>query len=258
MKLNFFGLKLTEEDNILFRSISDKIALSEKHFSPKFTFFLDERQCELVETVFKNSGFEDFILYGGYDDAKRKVLALCPPYSYAVFPEFPFKAVTISYNKSFSISHRDILGSLMALNIDRKTVGDIIVGNGKSCVFLSETVLDDVRLNIKKIGRVGVEITEGFDEEIHTEEKFKEISGTVASLRLDCIVSLALNISREKTLNIIKQKGVCVNFNDEFSPSFQLKENDKFSIKGYGKFIFSSINGVSKKDRMHITIKKYI
>ena len=258
MKFNLFGINLSEDDNILLRSISDKITLAEKHFSPKFTFFLDERQSELVEMIFKNSGFDNYMLYGGYDNAKRKILAVSPPYSYANLTDFPLKAVTITYRKSDSISHRDILGSLMALNIERKTVGDVLVSESKSVVFLYDTVFDDVLFGIKKIGRVGVKIEEGFDAEIIPEENFKEISGTIASLRLDCVVSLALKISREKAANLIKKNGVTVNCQDQFSISYLMKENDKFSIKGYGKFLFSSVNGTSKKDRTHITIKKYI
>lgn len=258
MKFNLFGIKLSEEDNILLRSVADKITLAEKHFSPKFTFFLDERQSELVEMIFKNSGFDNYVLYGGYDNAKRKILAVTPPYSYANLTDFPLKAVTFSYRNVDSISHRDILGSLMALNIERKTVGDILVGEGKSVVFLYDTVIDDVLFGIKKIGRIGVKVYEGFDEEIIPEEKFKEISGTIASLRLDCVLSLALKISREKAANLIKKNGVVVNCQEQFSISYEMKENDKFSIKGFGKFVFSSINGTSKKDRIHITIKKYI
>lgn len=258
MNFNFFGIKLSDEDNILFRQISDKISLSEKHFCPKYTFFLDERQCELVKNVFKNSYFENYILYGGYENAKRKILALCPPYSYADFPDFPIKPITISYREADDISHRDILGSLMSLNIQRKTVGDIIVGDKKSCVFVYDTVFDEVLYGITKIGRTGVSLSEEFDKSLVPLEKFKEISGTVASLRLDCVLSLALNLSREKTANIIKQKGVVINFVEQFSNSCLIKENDVFSVTGYGKFVVSSINGVSKKGRIHITINKFI
>lgn len=258
MKFNLFGIKLSDDDNILLRSISDKIILAEKHFSPKFTFFLDERQSELVEMIFKNSVFNNYALYGGYDNAKRKILAVTPPYSYADLTEFPIKAVTFTYRKADSITHRDILGSLMSLNIERKTVGDILVGEGKSTAFLFDTVADDVLFGINKIGRVGVKTVEGFDSSIIPEEKFKEIEGTIASLRLDCVLSLALKISREKAANLIKKNGVVVNCQEQFSISYEMKENDKFSVKGFGKFLFSEINGVSKKDRIHITIKKYI
>ena len=258
MKLDLDGFSLSEEDVILFRSISDKISLSEKHFSPKFTFFLNENQCELVEMVLKKSGYEDYILYGGYDNAKRKVLAVAPPYRYANFPEFPIRAVTITYREADSLSHRDVLGSLMSYNIERKTVGDIIIGDGRSNVFLYETVADEVMLNLRKIGRTGVKISEGYDGTIIPEEKFKEISGTVASLRLDCVLSLALNLSREKAVAVIKNNGVVVNFKEQFSPSFQLNKDDIFSVRGYGKFVFASVNGISKKERIHITVKKYL
>ncbi len=258
MKFNFFGIKLDDEDAILFRNISDKIELSEKHFSPKYTFFLDERQCQMVKTVLENSGFDNYVLYGGYENATRKILALCPPYSCADFSEFPLKAMTLSYRDVDEITHRDVLGSIMSFNVERKTVGDIIVGKGKSCVFLYETVFDDVFGGLKKIGKVGVKVSEGFCEDIVKTENFQEIKGTVASLRLDCVLSLALNISREKCVDLIKQKGVVVNYQEQFSVNYQMKENDVFSVRGYGKFVFSQINGTSKKNRLHIKIKKFI
>lgn len=258
MNINLFGIKLSEEDNILLRSLSDKISLAQKHNSAKYTFFLNERQSELVETVLNTSEYENYYLYGGYDNAKRKVVGVNPPYSCANLQEFPIKALTFTYRKSDEISHRDVLGSLMALNIDRKTVGDIVVGNGKSVVFVYDTVADDILQNVRKIGRVGVKISEGFDSDIIPEDKFQEINGTVASLRLDCIISLALNISREKATDLIRRNGVTVNCQEQFSVSFVMKETDKFSIKGYGKFIFSSVNGISKKGRTHITILKYV
>lgn len=258
MDFNFFGTTPDDEDKLLFRSIADKIYLAQKHYSPKFTFFLDERQCDLVERVLKNSGVDNFVLYGGYENAKRKILALCPPYGCAEKTDFPLKSITISYRNADAVSHRDILGSIMALNVERKTVGDIVVGDNKSCVVLYETIFDEVFYGLKKIGRSGVKVTEGFDESLVKEEKFQEIKGTVASLRADCILSLALNLSREKCADIIRQKGVVVNFKEQFSVSYQMKEMDVFSVKGYGKFIFSQINGTTKKDRLHIIIKKYI
>lgn len=258
MKINTFGIQASGEDKILLRNIEDKIELSEKHFSPKFTFFLDERQCALVDVVLKNSGYDNYILYGGFDSAKRKVLAVAPPYSYADFPEFPIKPITFEYRTIDVVTHRDILGSLMALNIERRTVGDILVSEGKSAVFLYDSVVPVVLENIRKIGRVGVGISEGFDEKLVPVQLFKEISGTVASLRLDCVVSLALGISRGNSSALIKKTGVTVNHKSEFSSDFVLNVNDCFSVKGYGKFLFSAINGVSKKERIHITIKKYL
>ena len=258
MNLNSYGFQLSDDDKLLLRNVQDKISLSEKYFLPKFTFFLDERQCWLVKSVLDNSNFDNYFLYGGFDNAKRKMLAVAPPYSYVDFPKFPISALNFTFRNIDELTHRDFLGSLMSLNIERKTIGDIIVGDGQAVVFIYEAVATMVLENVKKIGRVGVEIHQGEAAEIAVKQEYKEIKGTVASLRLDGIISLALNISREKASLLIKNKGVVINYETQFSVSTTVKENDIFSIKGFGKFTISSANGISKKGRIHITILKFI
>ena len=83
-------------------------------------------------------------------------------------------------------------------------------------------------------------------------------SGTVQSLRIDSILSLTLKLSREKSANLIKAGYVTLAYDKVLSTSTAVKKGDTFSVKGYGKFILSEINGVTKKDRIHICIKKYI
>ena len=77
-------------------------------------------------------------------------------------------------------------------------------------------------------------------------------------MRLDCILSLALRKSREKTVQIIKKDGADINFVTVFSPSVTLKENDIFSVRGFGKFILKNISAPTSKGRFHILIQKFI
>ena len=93
---------------------------------------------------------------------------------------------------------------------------------------------------------------------VQKNESFGEISGTVASLRLDSIISLAVGISREKAAQLIRNTGVDVNYEKKYSVDFQLQEGDKFSLRGYGKFIVYSVNGRTRKDRIHLCIKNYL
>ncbi|NLZ45504.1 MAG: RNA-binding protein [Clostridiales bacterium] len=258
MNLNSYGFQLSGEDKILLRSVEDKINQSQKYFKPKFTFFLDERQCWLVKSVLDKSNFKDYFIYGGFDNAKRNMLAIAPLYSYVDFPVFPIVTLNFTFRKIDVLTHRDFLGSLMSLNIERKTIGDIIVGDGSAFVFACETVAETIYTNIKKIGKIGVEIFSDKPLDILVKQEFEEIKGTVASLRLDNIVSLALNISREKSALLVKNKGVAVNFETLYSVNHIMNENDTFSIKGFGKFVLSTVNGVSKKGRIHITIFKFI
>ncbi|MBR1863480.1 MAG: RNA-binding protein [Ruminococcus sp.] len=248
---------ITDEDRILLNKFLDWSEMAQEKYVRKFSFFLDERQQVLCTKVMASVKFEDYQLWGGREGAERKVLCVYPEYGRPEREDIPIKAVTFTYRREDRLSHRDILGSLMGLKIDRSCVGDILVGEGKSCIFVVDTVLADV-LSVTRVGRTGVKSSEGFDPDLAVTESFKEITGTVASLRFDSILSLGLRISREKAAALIKSGSAEVGHMKADQPKRLLQEGDVFSVRGYGKFIFRSVNGKTGKDRIHITISKYI
>ena len=256
LNLSFFN-NLNDEDRILLNHIGDYVYLAEEKYISKFSFFLNQKQIALCEKLLKSIKFDKYIFYGGYDNAERKVLSIYSEYDQISLGDFPIKSLAIKFPKAESLTHRDILGSLMSLNISRETVGDIVVDDEKAVVFAYETIYDLIKNEIKKIGRVGVSISDE-NVSIKKEQTFEEITGTVASLRLDCIFALALKTSREKARNIISSREVNINYFPVNKPDFILKENDEFSIRGFGKFKLDSINGTTKKNRIHITLKKFI
>ena len=195
LDLSFLG-NISDEDKILLNRTAQWAFCAENKYQLKYSFFLDERQAKLCETVLKSIKFDSCCFYGGYEDAKRKIIGFFPPFSDPDKNAFPIVPVTFTYRKSDNLSHRDFLGSLMSLRI--------------------------------------------------------------AALRLDCIVSLALRISREKAAGLISTSGAEVNHLHITSPSFQLSEGDEFSVKGYGKFILLQVGGITKKQRIHITLTKYV
>lgn len=251
---------ISDENKFLESRILDLAETSEKHYIPKFTMFLDERQSFEAGEILKRLHYEDrFIKFGGYDGALRVILGCFPEYSEPCENEFPITPVSFKFRKG-TVGHRDVLGSLMALNIKRESVGDILIFEeyGEAVAFLSSAVVPVVLDEIKKIGSEGVLVSVPVGRRFERLEKFEEIEGTVASLRLDCILSLALNKSREKISALIRSTGVDLNYNKEFSPSKELREGDVFSVRGYGKFIFHRTGGTSKKNRIFVIIKKYL
>ncbi|GAB5082649.1 RNA-binding protein [Hominimerdicola sp. 21CYCFAH17_S] len=257
LDLSFLG-NISDEDKILLNRTAQWAFCAENKYQLKYSFFLDERQAKLCETVLKSIKFDSCCFYGGYEDAKRKIIGFFPPFSDPDKNAFPIVPVTFTYRKSDNLSHRDFLGSLMSLRISRETVGDIIVSEGESVIFLYKTIAEYVLQNMNKIGRTGVKCNIGYNTDIIPVQKFEEIKGTAAALRLDCIVSLALRISREKAAGLISTSGAEVNHLHITSPSFQLSEGDEFSVKGYGKFILLQAGGITKKQRIHITLTKYV
>ena len=153
---------------------------------------------------------------------------------------------------------QDVLGSFMAQQLKREVIGDIVVGDGIAQAFVTDVAAKLIGSSVTKIGRVGVKLTDNEPFRLENAQKFQEISGTVASLRLDCAVGLAAHLSREKAAVLIRSDKVDVNHFTVSSVSHELKEGDILSVRGCGRFVLSRIDGSTKKGRIHINLRKYI
>lgn len=246
-----------DEEKLLYDRISDKIDAVERDWCVRFTSFLDERQQALAEKFLKQSVFGNFLLYGGFDEAGRKILGLFPEYQEPLKEEFPILPVTMYYREQDKPRHQDILGSLMGLNIKRELIGDILIGERYAVLYLIEPAYNLVLNELTKVGRVGVSVKPELPDILPKAYELQPISGTVSSLRLDCLVALLTNQSREKAVQLIRNKQVSVNFFESEEPAHPVLEKDIFSIRGYGRFILSSVGGTSKKGRLHLLCHKY-
>lgn len=246
------------EDKLLIAKTEDLFSACEKNFVPASSYFLDERQCFIAESVCGRHRGLNYGFWGGYENAKRRILCVYNEYYEDSWKnEIGLKCLTFRYRKEDKLSHRDFLGSLMAMRLKRETIGDIIIGEGIAQIFADEIASMHIMAELCKVGKVGVSIYDDIPFELEPVQEFSEISGTVSSLRLDSVLSLGLRQSREKTASIIKSVGVTLNFVPVYSASKELKCGDVFSVKGYGKFILSDVTGISKKGRIHITVQKY-
>ncbi len=243
---------VTDEERVLARHIIDLARQSEQTGRFKFSNFLDERQILICEALLYKEGFDNYAFTGGYDGAVRRAVIF-----HGYGEEEPFSPVVFNYREADKPSHRDFLGSLMALNIKREMIGDILVSDRRTVVFIMNSVLSTVS-DLTKIGRYGVNISCDFTLKDIPEQKFEKISATVQSLRLDSVLSCAIKTSREKTCELIRTKGVVLNHMEVFEPSTKMTEGDVFSVRGRGKYILAEIGGVSKKDRIFITVNKFI
>ncbi len=235
--------------------VSDAIKQSEIKSVPKFCGFFSASEKAEILPLLKGvkHGF-----FGGYDEAERTVLLICPEWLEIENAEYPINALTFLFRKQDKLSHRDFLGSLMALGIKRNTVGDILVEEGRAVVFLLSEISEYVVGQIEKIGRVGVEIKAGFECPLPGMSGFIEETRTVASLRLDCVVSALSGKSRNASAELINAGLVALNSVAALKPTATVKNLDAIAIRGIGKFIIVSSDDLSKKGRIILKWKKYI
>ena len=252
---------MTDQSDKLFTArLADQVSLCERDGVCHFSSFLDERQCADAEQwCARNTGGLRYRLWGGYEDARRKMLAVYPDYCEEyVEGEFPLVCITFTYRKEDRLTHRDFLGTFMGMQLRRETVGDIVVSEGMAQAFVTEVAARLIMSAVSKVGRVGVRLADDRPFELENAQEYQDINGTVASLRLDCVVGLAAHMSREKAAVLIRSDRVDVNHHTVSSVSHELREGDVISVRGTGRFILSGISGSTKKGRIHIDLRKYI
>lgn len=244
------------EEKTFTARIADMLYLSEKK-GMTFSHFLNERQQQIAISELKRLRCENYCFSGGIENADRKMLCVFSEYCCPEIGDFPISCITFRYRVAAGLSHRDFLGSMMALNIKREAIGDIVIGEGLAQTFVSDTVENTVLYEIKKIGSTGVEVRSDEAVQLKKEFSYREIKGTVASMRIDCILSLALRISRGQASAAALSGAVEINYMPVESGKLILKESDIFSVRGYGKYRLEKVSGVSKKGRIHISVLKY-
>lgn len=256
-RLSFLG-SLEHDDEIFAAGVLSKIDSAQNKYQSSFTFFLNEAKAELAKKLLASQGFENFMLWGGYENAERVMLGLFAPYDEPKEEAFDIRAVSFKFREKDELSHRDFLGALISLGITRDTIGDIIVDRGAAVSFLTAPAAELALFSIEKVSRAGVKTTEGILPILNTEKSFKEIEAAVSSLRLDCIVPCAANCSRTEAKKLIASGAVSVKGSRTFESDRRLEISDSFSIRGHGKFILDDVGDLTRSGRIHIRLKKFI
>ncbi len=241
------------QPDLLKARVIDTAAAAEKGGAPAFLGFLTPAQAAEAVSVLGGCRYE---LFGGFDGAERTYLCCKPDWCEDAC--FPITALSFSFRKCDTLSHRDFLGSLMALGITRESVGDILVESGRAVVFVSSSVAGFVKTQIGKIGRVGVQITDGFVEPLPQLGQCVEVGGTVASTRIDCVVAEIAGLSRTGAAAAVNDGLVSVNSVLCEKVTRPISEGDKITIRGRGRFTVTSLSGVSKKGRIILKYTKFI
>lgn len=233
--------------------VFDKAQAAQKTGRAMFTDFLSEREYAQVLLRKKHIDSVAVKAFGGYSDAGRVMLCFSD-----CEEVFPIMAVRITGKGADALRHPDFLGSLMSLGIERSCIGDIVKGDGEWVVFCIEGIATFVADSLREVGGVYVNCTVADLPEVNVELKFEEITGTVASLRADSVVSVMLKTSRSKAAEYIEGQRFYLNQLLCTKCDKEIKENDILTVRGHGKARVALISGRSKKGRIFITIQKYM
>ena len=257
---NIEKIAQTAEDRMLLAKLWDKINAGINRNIPAHTCFLSPWELEMARFLFGEE--PGLCTFGGFSEAERKMLCYLPEYLEETFltdDTSPVICLRAVFYEGDTPTHRDFLGSLMGAGVARETVGDICVGKGQCDFFVAEEIAPYLLQNFTNAGRTKFRLSQiPLAEASIPQPEIKVIKDTLASLRLDGVVSSGFRISRSLAAQAIMAGKVAVDGLPCEKPDKAVAEGVKISLRGSGKIKLEKVNGQTKKGRISVEIHRYM
>ena len=257
---NIEKIAQNNEDRMLLAKLWDKINAGMRRNIPAHTCFLSPRELEMARFLFGES--EGLYAFGGYGEAERKMLIFLPDYleESALYEEdSPLICLRATFYQGDSPNHRDFLGALMGAGISRETVGDICVDKESCDFFVTQEIAPYILQNFTSAGRTRLHLEQvPLTEANIPAPEVKEIRDTMASLRLDSVISSGFRIGRSLAAQYVNTGKAAIDGLPCEKPDKTVAEGSRISVRGLGKIKLAAVNSKTKKDRISVVIHRYV
>lgn len=268
-KEEFLKKYTKHEDKILVSKLFDKIKSVDTKNIIEHTSFLDGYQSRILEEILNKLHYQNYIFYGGYEEAERKILI--------IYPQKLEGYIKSNLNKVFSTivtvlniklpnelkdkyKHRDYLGGILKLGVKREKIGDILVEEDSADIIIDKDIekflLNEIK-NLTRFAKSDVDI-KSIENLKSVEIKTEKIEIIVMQERLDSVVAEILKCSRTNANKIIEDERIFINYENIVKSSKILKQGDMLIIRGKGKYKIGEIINNTKKGKLVIEIEKYV
>lgn len=225
-----------------------------------FTGFLSAAELDIYYQMEHELSYASAVLFGGTNDCERVMLRFGSEALCGYEESFPIACVAIvPLLEKFGevLSHRDYLGALMNLGIERSTLGDIIIEGKHAFLFCTEQMAPYILENLDKIKHTNVQCSLAKEIPKSTVVQVERKIVQVGAMRADSIIAKVYHLSRSESLNLFRTKKVFVNGRQTENNSGSLKPEDKVTVRGYGRFCCVNIVGESKKGKLNVEVDVY-
>lgn len=245
-------------DSFFIDHIRDLSKRSEDKCIFTFTNFLNGE--EISELNIHRNTLTHFELFGGTEGTERQIARFGDENELYYREDFPIDCVKIEpLNIKFAeaLTHRDILGSIMNLSIEREHIGDIVIKDSTAFVFVTRKMSDFICENLTRVKHTSVKCEKSEFTKTDCLFTLEERDIISSSLRADCVTAAVYNLSRSTADSLFESKKVFLNSALLENPSKQLKPSDTVSVRGFGKFIFEKEVSSTKKGRLKLKVNIY-
>ncbi len=225
-----------------------------------FTGFLGLSEQDIFWRELERLKYAGYSISGGFPTAERVMVRFGSREELGYETPFPIVCVHIRpLGPKFAeeLSHRDFLGALMNLGIERSTIGDIKVGENFACLFCVEPVVKFICDNLIQVKHTPVKCTVTEDTAEIPEEAPELSSVQVQSLRVDAVLAKVYAMSREKSQELFRSGKVYVDGRLCQNHSRQLKSGETVNARGFGKFVLQGEPRETRKGKLSVEVAVY-
>lgn len=247
------------EDRLLLARVWDKYEQTQRKNIPGSTVFLSPREQRMAQAMLSAAGVRPgYAFDGGFEAAERKILIFFPDWmTEAAGDELTF--LRAAFHGEESLSHRDLLGSLMGLGITRERVGDILGSPHSADIVASPSLRDFFLREWSQAGRVKLSVAEIERGALCVPQaQVKVIRDTVPSLRLDAVAAAAFSMSRGRAAELIAVGRVSLDHVPCLKGDKPVEEGAVITARGLGKAKLAQVGGRSRKGRIGVTVERFI
>ena len=250
---------MTPSNDVTQRHLLDLCRKSEKTGAWQYSGFLSPAEQEDLLCSKEAAGF-CFRLTGGYENAERKILAAGDEKEMGP-PDPPIRVIAVapkSEKYAEELTHRDYLGAILGLGIERSLIGDILVRDRRAWFFCLASAADLLVSSLIQVRRTTVTAVMTSADIPELQPQYAPLRVNVASERLDAVIAAFTGLSRGQTDRLFTAGKVFVNGRMVTDRSGRLKEDDAFSVRGFGKAVYDGIEYETKKKRYQVRLRKLV
>jgi RNA-binding protein YlmH len=237
--------------------IMDMIGTANGQYRPVLSNFLNPRQIFIAKTLVNREDNLKLRAWGGYPNAEMQRLLIYPDYYTPRDQDFNIDYYQVAYPTKFTeLYHRQILGTFMGNGVKRESFGDILNQGLTWQIIINNEIEGFVQQEIKRIGRVHIEMKKiSEDELVRPESDWEPLHATVPSLRLDAVIANIFNYSRNRAKEDIEHGLVKVNWEEIERPDYQLAMQDLISVRHGGRIQLLRTTGKNRKNNIRLDLQ---
>lgn len=250
---------MNREEELFQKRLLDLSNLAYQRGIVVFSDFLNLNELNIFHMSRSKFSCREAELFGGSEFAERQMAAFIPDALYRSwnYPIACIKIIPLQKKFAETLTHRDYLGAILNVGIERSKIGDIFLQEEATYLYCCASMSDFICSNLIRIKHTSIRCEEIDAETLKPSIELKKKTGTIASERLDAMIALAFQSSRSKFISLIEGKKVFVNGKLITSNAYLVKEGDIVSVRGYGRFLYEGLLSNTKKGRYFVSLGLY-